>query len=550
MNFLLNRSVKAKIAILPAFAIMVFIVIWEYSSVNFVSLKDHMENVVQSFKDHQKIAMFTENLTAVNGETHKLIVWTVAGYPVDRCKSIESSIRSLLQEMDNTIKSDQKFGLIAASFTTYSEWILKTIDMATIDATTASMFAGSVEEAFQSIFTRMQEMNGRTSAITENNYKAAEVMQKSASRNSLIILVVAVVIFAALAFSIARSIIKPIGNVVERLKDLALGKGDLTIRLESKSQDEIGQQALHFNTFMDKLRTIMLQITDGVQTLSSSSSELSGISDQMSRAAQNTADKSGDVASTSVEMSANMGTAAAAMEQSAVNTQMVAAAAEQMSVTVAEIADNTERARSISEKAAKRTTGTSNKMALLGNAAQAIGMVVETISEISEQVNLLALNATIEAARAGDAGKGFAVVANEIKELAKQTAKATQDITEKVEDIQGTTAITITDIDEIAKIINEVNEVVSGIAGAVEEQSTTTAEIASNVSQAAQGIQEVNANVGQSSQAAMQISQDIDQVRKTTKEISTNSSQVNVNAQNLFTLAEQLKGMVAQFKLG
>ncbi|MBR9980345.1 MAG: methyl-accepting chemotaxis protein, partial [Desulfatitalea sp.] len=214
-----------------------------------------------------------------------------------------------------------------------------------------------------------------------------------------------------------------------------------------------------------------------------------------------------------------------------------------------EIAKNSERARSISDSAARQAGETSGKMAQLGSAAQAIGNVVETITDISEQVNLLALNATIEAARAGEAGKGFAVVANEIKELAKQTAAATQDIKEKIGTIQGTTALTVKDIEEISRIITEVNDVVSGIATAVEEQSTATSEIATNVSQAAQGIQEVNTNVSQSSSVAGEISRDIASVSATANEMSTSSAQVNMSAADLSKLAEELKGMVGQFRI-
>jgi len=367
--------------------------------------------------------------------------------------------------------------------------------------------------------------------------------------------VVIVIGVAGLMFLIAgvwfitTSIKKPLKGVTAGLRDIAQGAGDLTARLPIKSNDEIGELSKYFNLFIEKMQGIIRQIAEGVQTLSSSSTELSAISEQMSQAAQNTSDKSNVVASASEEMSANMTTVAAAMEQSATNTQAVATAAEQMSATVNEIARNSERARSISHSASRQATETSGKMEQLGHAAQAIGKVVETITDISEQVNLLALNATIEAARAGEAGKGFAVVANEIKELAKQTAAATQDIKEKIGTIQGTTSLTVKDIEEIAKIIQEVNDVVSGIATAVEEQSTATSEIANNVSQAAQGIQEVNVNVGQSSSVAGEISRDIASVSATANEMSASSAQVNMSAEDLSKLAEQLKKMVGLFKI-
>ena len=391
-------------------------------------------------------------------------------------------------------------------------------------------------------------INGWSIAATQDEpeFLAATVV----IRNIIVVVaLLAGIITTVIVLLAARTITGPINAAVAGLKDIAQGEGDLTLRLQVNSKDEVGELAKWFNTFIEKLQGIIRQIAGGVQTLASSSTELSAIAEQMSQAAQNTSDKSNVVATASEEMSSNMSTVAAAMEQSATNTQAVATAAEQMSATVNEIAKNSERARSISDSAAHQATETSGKMAQLGDAARAIGNVVETITDISEQVNLLALNATIEAARAGEAGKGFAVVANEIKELAKQTAGATQDIKEKIGTIQGTTALTVKDIEEITRIIQEVHDVVSGIATAVEEQSTATTEIANNVSQAAQGIQEVNTNVSQGASVANEISRDIADVNTTANEMSSSSAQVNMSAGDLSKLAEELKGMVGQFKI-
>lgn len=155
-----------------------------------------------------------------------------------------------------------------------------------------------------------------------------------------------------------------------------------------------------------------------------------------------------------------------------------------MTTTINEIAQNTEKANTITGEAVSEAKGASDNVDELGSAAQEISKVTETVTEISEQTNLLALNATIEAARAGDAGKGFAVVANEIKELARQTAEATQDIKRRIEGIQDSTSGTVTKIQQISKVINDVNDIVSTIASSVEEQSVTTKEIATNVAQA------------------------------------------------------------------
>jgi methyl-accepting chemotaxis protein len=312
-------------------------------------------------------------------------------------------------------------------------------------------------------------------------------------------------------------------------------------------QDELDKMAAWINTFVTRVASMIKDIAIDSEMLNNSSADLSALSAQMSGGAENMAGKSNTVSVAAEEMSSNMNSVAAAMEEAATNVGMVATAAEQMTATINEIAQNSERASNITGEAVVETQSASNKVHELGNAANEIGKVVETITEISEQVNLLALNATIEAARAGEAGKGFAVVANEIKDLAKQTAEATLEIKGKIGAIQGSTAETVTEIDQISKIINDVNEIVTTIASAVEEQSVTTKEIAGNVAQASQGIQEVNENVSQSSTVSGEIASDISGVNQSAGEMSNSSAQVNLSAEEMTRMGAKLNEMVGKF---
>ncbi len=369
-------------------------------------------------------------------------------------------------------------------------------------------------------------------------------------RNSLIaIIAVSLLIVIVLVYFASRSITRPLNDAVAGLKDIAEGEGDLTMRLQVDTRDEVGEMATWFNTFMEKLQQIIKQIAENSTGVGTNSTQLTSISQNLLQGAEDTSQRSNNVATAAEEMSANLNTVAAAMEESATNASMVATAAEQMSSTINEIAENAEKARNVSSQAVGQAGSASEKMSELGEAADKIGKVTETITEISEQTNLLALNATIEAARAGEAGKGFAVVANEIKELAKQTAEATLDIKNLIDDVQSTSKSTEGEINEISKVIGGVNDIVSTIATAVEEQTAATQEIANNIAQASQGIQEVNENVNQSSTVAADITRDISEVSSAAKAISESSNDVRKSAELLLDSSKQLNEIVGSFKV-
>ncbi len=358
---------------------------------------------------------------------------------------------------------------------------------------------------------------------------------------------VALISGSFLAFVLARGIIGPLKKGVDLAE--AISKGDLTKSIDLDQQDEIGVLARAMRTMTENLRNMFGDITEGIETLSSSSTELSAISQQMSAGAEQSSQKAARVASSAEEMSSSMNSVSAATEEVSQNMDMVASAAEEMSTSIDEIAQNTEKGRSIASDAVMQAASASSRMQELGNAAMEVGTVTETIKEISEQTNLLALNATIEAARAGEAGKGFAVVANEIKELAKQTAEATQQIQQRIDGIQNSTSSTVGEIEQVTRVINEVSDVVSSIATAIEEQSVATKEIANNVSQASFGVQEVTQNVSRSSTASSEITSDIAEVNSAAQENANASSQVHMSAEQLSNLSERLKEMVSRFKI-
>lgn len=355
---------------------------------------------------------------------------------------------------------------------------------------------------------------------------------------------------AFLGITISRNIAKPLGVAVAHLDQVAGGNLTRDVDREYRERgDEIGLLSKSLETMSAGLRDVVSHIAGGAQVISSSAAELSANSTQMSEGSQRASGNAHSVAAAAEQMSANVMSVASGMEQAATNLTSVASATEQMTATIGEIAGNSEKARRITEEAARQATRITEQMNQLGTAAQQIGKVTETITEISSQTNLLALNATIEAARAGSAGKGFAVVANEIKELAQQTAAATEDIKGRIAGVQSSTASGIAEIGKVSQVIQEVSDIVSSIAAAIEEQSTVTKDIARNIAEASTGVRDANKRVSETSVATSAIAREIAAVDQAAGEMAEGSEQVKSSATELSKVAERLQIDVQRFKV-
>ena len=350
---------------------------------------------------------------------------------------------------------------------------------------------------------------------------------------------------------LSRSIARPLTVSVNQLGEVARGDISRDVPPEYLERgDEFGLLANAMQTMSVSLRDVLNDITAGINTLSSSSAELTTNAGKMSNGSREASDKAHAVAAAAEQMTANVMSVASGMEQATTNLNTVAYATEQMTATIGEIAGNSEKARRITEEATRQTARISEQMNQLGAAAHQIGKVTETITEISSQTNLLALNATIEAARAGSAGKGFAVVANEIKELAQQTAAATEDIKGRIAGVQSSTAGGIAEIEKVSHVIREVSDIVSSIAAAIEEQSTVTRDIARNIAEASTGVGDANKRVAETSLATADIAREIVGVDQAAGQMADGSEQVKFSASELSRVVEQLLTVASRFRVG
>ena len=365
----------------------------------------------------------------------------------------------------------------------------------------------------------------------------------------LMAVVLDVAIGIALMVVLRRMVVLPFGRLSHSMLDIAQGEGDLTRRLEAVGDDEMADLARSFNQFVGKIHETVQNVGSHLVTLRSSAGQLSAVSSQTAARVKEVSDRATTVASAAEEASSNTTSVAAGMEQAATNLSSVASATEEMSATIGEIASNSEKARAISEQATAQAQTISALMQELGRAARDIGKVTETITDISAQTNLLALNATIEAARAGAAGKGFAVVANEIKELARQTATATEDIKAKISGVQSSAVSAITDIEKISAVIKSVGAIVSSIAASIEEQAAVTKDVAGNIAHATAGVKDTNERIAQTATVSKSIARDITAVHSAVDGIRAGGEQVEANSAELSKLAEELSVTVGKFKV-
>jgi methyl-accepting chemotaxis protein len=346
---------------------------------------------------------------------------------------------------------------------------------------------------------------------------------------------------------LSKFMLTPIAQVRDFSK--AIASGNVSSRLSITQDDEIGDMSKALNNMAENQMRMLTEIKDNINRLSSSSNELSGISDSMRQQTETTVQKTKNMTQECKDMNHAMESVASSSEQASVNMKTISATTSDMNNTVNEIASHTSEAQKITNTAVSQSEAASNNVSNLGDVAGRITQFADTITEISEQTNLLALNATIEAARAGEAGKGFTVVANEIKELANETSKATQEIKKQIGEIHTSTSASVEQIKEVSNIISDMDNAVSAIAAAIDQQVSATKEISTNISEASTGIDDVASHAARTLQTTLAFTNETIVISKAGEEMKSNSQKVKDQADDLNRMSAELKKLMAQFSL-
>lgn len=490
----------------------------------------------------QTMSRSLENCAA---DAYKGLAWAGAGFPAKR---IDSLLKGDVARLDVVRSEFRAIDWLDTSYSQNLDTLLggtrkvlqEMTELSDGDMGFASMYLGTAQERFGSVDSLVR--------IAIDREVEEDATQASRMRGSmLLLLVVGTLAGGAISFTMARRIRRPVQalDVVAR----AMSQGDLAVRPEISGNDEIGGLALSMSKLSDRLTDFVRDLRRGVDSLGDSLVDNVRISGGLSDDADRAKARSTSVTESAKELGRTMTASREGVSRMAREMGSVAAGAEEMSAAIAEVTRHADMARRVASDATSKGANATRKIGALGLAVEEIGQVSHLIQAVSSQTRLLALNATIEAARAGEAGRGFAVVAGEVKNLAHQTQGATEQIAEKINQIQEAVRVASSEVESVVQVVGEIGSAIDSIASSMEQQSASTREIAQRASEASAEMKRVEASAIKGEAFAGSIQSDIVDVDHLAEGLAQSSKQLSLGASRMRDVEQVLQQGISRFRV-
>jgi methyl-accepting chemotaxis protein len=551
MNF------SRKLLLTPFIAVILLAAVGVIGIVGFSSYRNASQNICRLFHDISSTRDLLGQLRQVHGDIYRALAWSQLGYSQSRIDSLNGmqadKLNSTLGKVVDLRKKESSQSSIAmldtleAHIANYKKWIEQVIDLSEVDLTTASTALIPCEKELKFI----QELLDRKVATGTNLSQSLEEKSSAQFIRNKYIIISMIVAAVILVLMVNRKIS---GNMIALMNRttraaLQMADKDLTNKINTKETDELGQIANAVDKTTENLSGVVAEIQMSAKTLSSHSHSLNNAAIEMMASVNSMKEKTSIVTGITNRNSERVVAVSKSSGEVSVSVANVAAAIEEMNSSLNEVAQHCQKEYEIASRANVSTQSAREVMNKLTNTAKEIGKVVEVINDIADQTNLLALNATIEAASAGEAGRGFAVVANEVKELARQTAKATLEIENQIKSMRANTREAIKAMEDVGNNIEDVNRTSQSIVAAVEEQSATIKEVSGNISGASEAATAISDSLAETVNELQRASVHVIEVLKASEDAAQSVKIVEESVLELVSLSDGLDNMVGKFKI-
>ncbi len=546
-------KVKSKLLLFPGITAIAVVIIIGLVALGSRTVKNSFSSLYNTnVKNMELLSKVAAAIGKTDSELPNLIISNMLGEDPGVMKTIADvtfdQIELSQKELSDQSENNASYLLLIKKLDIFKEQfkIVSTICV-TADAYSASEKYPDYAIISKEINTIIKKEIEAASVATKGEYERSTAILDESLVFIIITSAIIVAIILIISILLGKSVLGPISEVQDVMRKVA--QGDFTISIKHKRKDEFGALLNTINIMIEKVGNVLKNFHETVDVLRASSQKVSGAVDVLSSSSDDLKVQSDDVYSKTEKAQNNLKQISGSVENLNINTSSIAAAIEEMSVTINEVSSNCQHELDIAQEAGKQVAISQEVMGTLTTSAADIGKVIDVISSIAGQTNLLALNATIEAASAGEAGKGFAVVANEVKELAIQTAQATEEIRKLIEGMQKNTKVTSNSIEKVTEIISELNEVSQTISAAVEEQSVTSNEIASSVGDASQAINSMSIEVSAVSESISEVSSNMDTVNSVVSVTTDEVHELSTQSDDLRKISRELNSEVLRFRV-